>query len=547
MANTLRVLATHAYPGYQFIARFEHRQYKPEQCFRFLILTVLDWISSRLGDDALDQELGARFPMENAAETCFRSLSREDPCKLDIVSMIDDGIWAASIAEPDMDRTEHKAVVGRSFTTNIGIALAEDERKEKIVTLGVRIDVRDPENAPAEVPYAYRPAFIKKLFENPDVVATQAGYPVKRGCFLLGQDANLTKLSTTLSDRNCFLPALIFTSAFNFSSMEQVLTDVDRMLGLTDTEGSILKQARMIDETPERIGRTLLGYCRVFLVPGAVFEQFKRTYHLSDDFSPGDMLFIEPAVFGHGSMTIKYKDEQSRILQSDYFEGLKERLMAYSKRKAYSFEPVVFVPEALSIQRQKRVETIRRETESLTFDQLSDVVAENEAEINRLENRLAELERENEILKSKIHQNGGMSSIPIRVPEIDEYFPGELRDLILTVLRNRDSMSGSTPDTRATELLRAIVQLNEPGNNGAALFDRIKRIFNGHKNLSEGDFSELRALGFVIEEVKQGDGHIRMRFMTSPRFHSIASTGSDVRGMKNSFSTIEKTESVYKV
>ena len=39
----------------------------------------------------------------------------------------------------------------------------------------------------------------------------------------------------------------------------------------------------------------------------------------------------------------------------------------------------------------------------------------------------------------------------------------------------------------------------------------------------------------------------RLRFKTSPRIHAIPSTGSDVRGMRNSFTNFETKESVYKI
>ena len=548
MAQTLQVLATHSYPGYQFMAGFSHQKYNPEPCFRFLILTVLDWICSRIGDEGLNQELGERFPPEAAKDICFQSMRREEPCKLEIVSLPHDGIWSASITEPDMDRNERKAVVGRSFVTNIGIRLTKNDRGEQIVILGIRIDIRDPENAPAEVPHAYRPAFIKALFLNPDIRAEQAGYPVRRGCFLLNQEAEFQKLSKTLSRRDCCLPALIFTSAFDFAAIQKALEDIDSKLGLADSKSSILNQARIIDRIPDKLGQSLLGYCRVFRVPGGAFRQFKSFFHVNEDFKPGDMLFLAPTAFSGKSAVIKYREEQARVLQEDYFQDLKETMMAYSKRKAYCFDPVVFVPEALRIQRQQRIEKVREETENLTFDQLSDIVAENEAKISRLANRVLELERENEILKRRMAQNRcDLPSVPIYVPDTEEYFPGEIRDLILTVLRAKDAAAGGSPDSRAAELLSRIVKMNEPGYEGVELFEQIKRIFAGHSNFSEGDFNSLRALGFLIEETKQGDGHTRLRFKTSPRFCSIPSTGSDVRGMKNAYAAFEKKESVYKI
>ena len=549
MAHTLQVLATHSYPGYQFVAEFEHEKYSGDDCFRYLILTVIEWLSNRVGKENIGLTLGTDYSPQEAPEACFESLSREEPCKIEIVSLMSEGIWSLCITEPDMDRNDRVAVVGRSFVTNVGIRMHSNERGEKIVTLGVCIDIRDPENAPTEVAYAYRPAFIKKLFLDPNIRAFQAGYPIKRGCFVISEVEQFQKLKRTLANQNCQLPALVFTSAFDFASIENAIQDIDQKLGLTGAVSSIWSQAKRIDEIPHGLGRSLLGYSRVFLVPNCAFRSFASAFHIDDNFKPGDMLFIEPSVFGNSISTINYKEEQSRILGQDYYHKVKESIMAYSKRKnEYNYGPVVFTKDAMEMQRKQRIERIRHETENYTFDQLSDEVAKSETEAAQLRARIVQLERENEAYRLRLQEkNGAASSVSILVPDDEPYFPGEFRDLILNVLRMRDAMTGDVPNTRGTELLRKIVAMNKPEGYGEKLFDQIKSVFSGHKNLSDGDFAVLRELGIVVEETKQGDGHIRFHFKTSPRFYSISSTGSDVRGMKNSFSSFEKAESIYKV
>lgn len=80
---------------------------------------------------------------------------------------------------------------------------------------------------------------------------------------------------------------------------------------------------------------------------------------------------------------------------------------------------------------------------------------------------------------------------------------------------------------------------------GKKLFDQLKIILFRNKNITDTDVSDLRELGFEV--TRNTDNHYRLVFRGDSRFtFTLPSTGSDVRGLKNSFSKIVRFLSVYK-
>ena len=548
----LKVLATHAYPAYQFVADFEYRDHDGDACFRYLILHILDWVCQRTEDDILIKSLGLPSPPDpdEAGESCFQSVHVSDAYKLDICALMAEGIWSMRLAEPDMDRAERRAVVGRSFVTNVGLTRkAPDSR---LVTCGIRIDVLDPENAPEEVPFAYRPAFLRTLFIKGEVRVSQACYPVRREAIRLETEDSMRDVLALQDRPDTVLPALVITEAFDYGEIAHELEDIDAKLGLAESRNSILHQARIISDMPAELSHHLLCYGRVFAVPVREFAKLRSVFRLSEDFRKGDILLIEPKRFGRRCRVYRYAEEQARILQKEYFEGITNAVQTYSKRKGYPYDGVCFLDEAQQIERDKRIRRIREEQEKTTFGSFCDLLDTAEQDRDRMKEENERLKKNLELMEARLQaqKRSFEHAVAIAVPEdAEEYFPDEMRDLILTVLRNRDGQSDRTEETRATELLRRIVELEENRitGKGYEVFDGIEKILQGHKNLSEGDYSKLKRFGLIREPDKQGDGHIRLRFRGGKRAYTIAATGSDVRGLKNSCADIIRRESVYKV
>lgn len=99
--------------------------------------------------------------------------------------------------------------------------------------------------------------------------------------------------------------------------------------------------------------------------------------------------------------------------------------------------------------------------------------------------------------------------------------------------------------SRAEELLDGILESNELTGEGQKLFTRLKTILYRNKNITESDISDLQQLGFIV--TTRGNNHYKLKFQGDPRYcFTLASTASEVRGMKNSYAEITRKISVYK-
>ena len=134
--------------------------------------------------------------------------------------------------------------------------------------------------------------------------------------------------------------------------------------------------------------------------------------------------------------------------------------------------------------------------------------------------------------------------ITVRIPDVREFYADEQRDLILSILKEA-KRSYCTPGSRAEELLEGILGENEITGEGLKLFERLKAILFRNKNITESDISDLRAIGFEV--TRRANNHYKLVFQGDERYaFTLASTASEVRGMKNSYSDIAKMVSVYK-
>ena len=138
-------------------------------------------------------------------------------------------------------------------------------------------------------------------------------------------------------------------------------------------------------------------------------------------------------------------------------------------------------------------------------------------------------------------KSGGLC---FKMPDMVEMYPDEFYDLIISVLKNEQGKY-RPEGPRVEELINAFLSLNPIAGTGSRIFDRLKSILYRDKNLSDADISELESIGFKVS--RHSNNHYTLSFRNDER-HSftLASTGSDVRGMKNSFSEIVQQLSVYK-
>ncbi len=576
----LTLLQTRSYPGYQFYATLKYKDQGPAACMKYTILTVMAWLRDKIDSDMLPEELKTPSPQRftRVADELFQSYHYSGGFSLDITSLISQGIWAARIKEPDTEKKDRKAIIGRFFITDIGIHCNGDS-----VELGVRIDVLDPVNISEEVPYAYRPQFIRRLFETGRLKITQVKLLKYKQPNLVNNPMALKHLLELIPDPDNYMPIMVLTYAADQKRVKELIERLDKNLGLRGKSNSFSKRLAQLDGVPEllEIGDPLLpydaeymayhtfGYGRVYVVDKNYFEAFRKSPY-GHDLKPGDMIWIEPARFGGNTRIVRYDPQDPAGMREYRRNQLVEEAHGYSKRKNVSFGAVVFETKARRMEVEEhfkiRLEEIRsndkikaehkadeiyKETQELLALYEEDKRLDDE-EKNRLSEEIDRLNKENQTLTGKVafleERNERISEskegVVIQVPHVKEFYEDEQKDLIVSILTEA-KRSFCAEGTRADELLDGIIAENELTGEGKKLFERLKVILFRNKNITDNDISDLEVLGFEV--TKRSNGHYKLVFMGNPKYSfTLAGTGSDVRGMKNSFSEISNQLSVYK-
>ena len=569
----LSLLQTRSYPGYQFYATMKYRGQSSDRCMKYIILTVLNWLRQKIGGEAMPEELQLPSPKRftKVSNDAIRSYHFSGGFTLDITSLLDHGIWAARIKEPDLERQDKKAIIGRFFVTEIGLHRLEDS-----VECGVRIDVLDPIDVTEEVPNAYRPAFMRHLFATKQLRIRQIE-PLKYSeAHTVNNPMAMKRLIELISNEQNYMPIIVLTYASEQRSIMEVVEKLDKGLGLTNTSDSFMNRLKQLDLIPETLefGDAILpydadymayhtfGYGRVYVIAGKQFATFRKKIN-KPSLQPGDLLWIEPIRFGGNCQIVSYDPNMAAGVREYRRNKIVEDAHRYSKHKIVSFGSVVFESAARRLEiedriksrleelrsgdeekAEQRTEEIYRETQEL-LSLYEDEKKETDAECERLRNELQGLYGKMAILEGMAGRKVGQEdSIPIRVPEVEEYYIDEQHDLIISILQEA-KRSYCTPGTRADELLDGILAVNELTGEGKELFDRLKTILFRNKNITDSDISDLRALGFEVS--RRSNNHFKLVFRGDSKYtFTLSSTGSDGRGMKNSYSDISNHISVYK-
>ena len=493
MATALRILSAKTYPAYQFMAEFNYKGHTVAECFDLLIKYVLEWAFQRTENPSLLEIYNSvqKRVEQNTSQIQDEELSCRDRYLLDVSELRSEGKWALVLREPDMNQVDRKAVVGRSFETHV--ALNYDKEISETVRLAVRINVRDPENAPEEVPFAFRPAFLKKLLKTPGIRCRQAEYPVTRECINLESEEKLLEFVKVLNDTRSTLPSLVVSQAFDYSEIRQELCKIDELLGLSDSSQSVLRQAERIVEQPIIMAKTLACYGRVFVLPKKFFGWVKSKLCNEVDCRPGDTFLFSPASWKKTPTLFSYAFEQKNIFADHYFEDITRSVQSFSKHKAYDYSDVFFVDSIRKRKHELEKEQIKKEIEGLTFDQLADDFAIERSKKEKAERDCEELTKKVSVLESRLsaYQTTNKSAhIKLYTPDTELYFEDEIRDLVLKTLQNRRNQYDA-PSTRAEELLASLLdtQGNEMSNHGKELFSEILNMKNVDNTIAEMSIS----------------------------------------------------------
>lgn len=404
----LKLNQTNRYAGYQFHARVRVDGMDAASAFRFLILSVYHWIRSRVPEeDRGVPELALPEAEEygSVEPGAFLPYHFSVGYSLDITPLVEDGIWALRLKEPDIGTAERNPVSGRFFTTRVGLRLSDKGYTE----LGIRIDVTDPASAEKEVDFAFRPGFVRSLAIQPSVCfehVREMGY----GCPLrVTTPDEYKKFLFMLDNEDNQLPIVVFThyrpgekkapsvSMEDFIKSEPVKSflqsagmspgilkkkEIPLTAGPVNGMPELSPNIRIVPGKPEKVkdsaaapvvashsvpvadpvllhdaeafSRSAFGYAWTAVLGDSFFEKFAE--RIRRDIRPGDIVLCGARKFRGGVSVIgTFTGDSEEELRKVYDAALLSA-QSYSKHKAsYDYGAVVFEAEARKMEQQARV------------------------------------------------------------------------------------------------------------------------------------------------------------------------------------------------
>lgn len=208
--SIVKLLKNHLYATYQLHAVMNNKKISAEEGLKLGALTVIEWIRQRLGSD-IPEELQVPEPEAYASFDVNQLTSVHLNCGfvIDIISLPEKGMWSLQITEPDLGsdpgnpKQWRKPVAGRIMETDVAFVINGKE-----LEVGVKTIISDPENThKADV---YRPAFVKKLYNNPSFGLKQIIPIIPKLRYIDNQEQlkNVLQLYKNIDNQ---LPILIFT------------------------------------------------------------------------------------------------------------------------------------------------------------------------------------------------------------------------------------------------------------------------------------------------------------------------------------------------
>lgn len=505
----LKLSQTNRYPGYQFHARVRMDGMSAIDTFRYVILTIYKWIRSKVPEaDQQAAELQVPAPEEYASvvEGTFAPFHLNIGFALDITPLVSDGIWALRLKEPDSGSAEREAVPGRMFTTRVGVRLNDKGYTE----LGLKLDVTDPASVGKEVPYSFRPGFVRTLAIQPSVVFEQVRELKYGSADRISTEDDWKRLQYFIDNEDNQLPLVVFThhrpgekktpsvSVEEFMKNEPmksllqpsglgfgmpgkkempmpdrssvsgmpalrpgvVVTVEKKFVGTTGSAAAVPGAGPFVPDVSapaaepvlpydaDKFSRSAFAYALTFVLGDKYLDKLRS--RVKKEFGSGDILVFGARKFRGGITVVPYPSDGEEKLKKAYDEALLQA-QSYSKHKApYDFGSVVFEAEARKLEQHARIREIVNSSAVEEKDKIAQLEYEMELLFNVIDDREEDI-RELNAQKSEAYERGAEA---VRVDL--EKLKGDIADL-RAELADRDALIEqiAAKGKRADEVLAA--------------------------------------------------------------------------------------------
>ena len=171
-------------------------------------------------------------------------------------------------------------------------------------------------------------------------------------------------------------------------------------------------------------------------------------------------------------------------------------------------------------------------------DEAHRLIDSTDEEIAQMQRKIESLSHENGLLTAEItglrNKLSSMDSLPIiYLGSEDEFFPGEIKDIVLSVL---EEAAKKQQKSRRVDVLCDIVQSNNHQRIQNSRARELKTKLKGYTTMSKSLRQYLEGFGFNITEEGK---HYRLTYYGDARYHTtLSKTSSDHREGMNAATTI---------
>ncbi len=368
----LKLMQTRRYTGYSFRVFYQVDGLSPEEALKYSVLRVTSWLCDKLdktGYAVSQLPEGGPEDYKTVDDTAFHSFHTDEGVAIDVTSLLSKRIWTLKIKEPDAG-VNQSPVTGRFFVTDVGLRLTEDG----FVDLGCRITIIDPKDQTDEVPYAFRPAIIRAMFEDERVKMRPDQFYSSKP-FIIGNDNSLRDFRRLLADPANAMPCVVFTPANRdvvspqeviaflakdpprapFSTQESVLGHLKK----AQAEREAAEQKPIVFDT-EEFARKVQAYARVFVLEKGMETKFRNQ---CGDFRRGAAILFDARKFRSGRKEFFAAASAGQMEIASRYGQLLEETYVYGKHKEWDFTDLLFQDDAEQQERRLQLEEIRNSKE----------------------------------------------------------------------------------------------------------------------------------------------------------------------------------------
>ncbi len=347
---------------------------------RYAALTVQNWLCERIekAGGSIPEAIRCTSPA-NYMDIPSSALKSSKLPFSEIISLPDQGIWALMVREPDPN------IAARSFVTHVGLRVGGDGAVE----FGVYIDIVDRDRELSEKDKAYRPQFVRLLFETEGMTLSQAGPLAFREYTAVSDRRGVARLKALADDRENQLPLVVFTHAkeaqLTASDMDRIIAEIMKMppqrtFGFqTSPLPEQKKPTHFMPYDTQEFARHTYGFARVYVVSAEMFSEFRSKFN-RNSLNEGDVLIVEPKAFGGTMRSILYREGLNDAWYRGAADELQNTLQCYSKHKPFSFGNVLFEDDARQYMRDQELAAIRASVHMEKSDELQQVLVQLEKE-----------------------------------------------------------------------------------------------------------------------------------------------------------------------